>query len=79
MTKDVANDGAGRVADDAPDHPQRIDDPHNTRAGPGDAGAQRRPEVLPRTPKTPKARFARIGLWFIVPTAVLLALYWALI
>ncbi len=50
---------------------------HEVRAGPGDAGAQDAPEILPKTPKTPKANFARILLWFFVPLAVLMALYWA--
>lgn len=51
---------------------------HEVRAGLGDAGAQEQPELLPKTPKTPKASFARIALWFVVPLAVLLALYWAM-
>ncbi len=50
---------------------------HEVRAGPGDAGAQDAPEVLPKTPRTPKASWARIGLWFAVPLAILLAIYWA--
>ncbi|MCQ0090982.1 hypothetical protein [Roseovarius sp. M141] len=52
-------------------------DPHDVRAGPGDAGAQDAPEVLPKTPKAPKASVARIALWFGVPIAILLGLYWA--
>ncbi|HEY9040523.1 MAG TPA: hypothetical protein VIN05_16460 [Roseovarius sp.] len=53
-------------------------DPHDVRAGPGDAGAQHAPEVLPKTPHRPKASVARIVLWFVLPLAVLLALYWAM-
>ncbi len=59
-------------------HDDSADQRHEVRAGPGDAGAQDAPEILPRTPKTPKASFARIVLWFVVPFAVLLALYWAM-
>lgn len=88
---DAESGGASAVADEkAPDDPAKphLDaerpDPdarkaHEVRAGPGDAGAQDAPEVLPKTPNTPKASFARIMLWFVVPMAVLLALYWALI
>jgi hypothetical protein len=50
---------------------------HEVRAGPGDAGAQDAPEVLPKTPRTQKATWARIALWLAVPLAILLAIYWA--
>ncbi|PVA10043.1 hypothetical protein DC366_10315 [Pelagivirga sediminicola] len=52
---------------------------HEVRAGPGDAGAQDAPEVLPKTPKTPKSGAARIVLWFIVPLAILFAIYTAIV
>lgn len=50
---------------------------HEVRAGPGDAGQQAAPDPLPKTPRTAKASWARIALWFAVPIAVLLAIYWA--
>ncbi len=77
---------AGLPAGEAPDDPAKpyLDaakrsegETHEVRAGPGDAGAQNAPEVLPKTPRTAKASAARIALWFVVPLAVLLALYWA--
>ncbi len=93
METDAESGGASDMADlpagKAPDDPAKpyIDaerrrtgarGPHDVRAGPGDAGAQDAPEVLPKTPHTPKASLARIVLWFIVPLAILLALYWAM-
>lgn len=80
---------AGMTAGQAPDDPakpllneKRRSDAatarHQVRAGPGDAGAQDAPEVLPKTPHTPKASLGRIVLWFVVPFVIVLALYWAM-
>jgi hypothetical protein len=90
METDAESGGASALADlpegAAPDDPakpyldaakSRESESHEVRAGPGDAGAQDSPEVLPKTPRTAKASAARIALWFVVPLAVLLALYWA--
>ncbi len=90
---DAESGGASAVADpsdektrddpaqpylDAERHSPDAHEAHEVRAGPGDAGAQDAPELLPKTPRAPKASLARIVLWFVVPIAVLLALYWAM-